>query len=58
MSAKVTRNINGQSVSASPVYKGGTLPAYWDCVINERILPKTFSSPVDVFRFAQNIKRN
>lgn len=52
MNAKVEKKINGQSVTANPVYRGGTLPAYWVCAIDEFILPKTFTSAAEVFRFA------
>jgi hypothetical protein len=53
MNAKVEKKINGLSVSASPIYKGGVLPAYWACSINDRMIPKTFSSATEVFRFAE-----
>ncbi len=56
MNSKVERKINGLSVSATPVFKGGLLPAYWECVINEHVVAKTFKSAAEVFRFAQNIK--
>jgi hypothetical protein len=58
MNTKVEKHINGFSVSANPVYKGGALPAYWACVIDEQVLPKTFKSAADVFRFAKNVKHN
>jgi len=53
MNAKVEKKINGVTVSANPVFKGGYLPAYWSCSIDERIIPKTFSSASEVFRFVQ-----
>lgn len=56
MSAKVEKKINGLAVSANPIFKGGMLPAYWSCAINDRMIPKTFSSARDVFRFAENLK--
>lgn len=52
MNSKVEKTINGRSVCARPVYKGGTLPAYWACEIDERVQLKTFRSVKDVFRFA------
>ncbi|TCK17183.1 hypothetical protein DFR30_0404 [Thiogranum longum] len=55
MNAKVEKKINGVTVSANPVFKGGNLPAYWACSIDERIITKTFSSASDVFRFAKNV---
>ena len=58
MNAKVERKINGLVVRANPVYKGGALPAYWACAINERTIEKTFSSATAVFRFARSIKRH
>jgi len=53
MNAKVEKTINGRSVTAQPVFKGGYQPAYWACVIEERVQPKTFASARDVFRFAE-----
>ena len=58
MNAKVEKKINGLSVSANPIFKGGVLPAYWACSINDRVFPKTFSSAAEVFRFARNIKQH
>ena len=58
MNAKVAKKINGLSVSANPIFKGGVLPAYWTCSINDRLIAKTFSSASDVFRFARTIKRH
>lgn len=58
MNAKVEKKINGVSVIANPIYKGGMLPAYWACSINDHIIPKTFSSANEVFRFAENMKRH
>jgi len=57
MNAKVEKKINGVSVTANPIYKGGTLPAYWACSINDRMIQKTFSSATEVFRFAENAKQ-
>jgi hypothetical protein len=58
MNAKVEKKINGQSVTANPIFKGGVLPAYWACSINDRMISKTFSSATEVFRFAENMKRH
>ena len=58
MNAKVEKKINGLSVSAKPIFKGGVLPAYWTCSINDHVIAKTFSSAIDVFRFAKNIKEH
>jgi len=56
MNAKVEKKINGFAVSANPIFKeGGMLPAYWACAINDRLIPKTFSSAREVFIFAENI---
>ncbi|MGD2075758.1 MAG: hypothetical protein PVI91_13755 [Gammaproteobacteria bacterium] len=57
MNPKVEKKINGLSVSATPVFKGGLLPAYWEGIINERVLEQTFKSAAEVFRFAKRIKR-
>ena len=57
MNAKVEKKINGLSVSASPIFKGGVLPAYWTCSINDYMLPKIFKSAHDVFRFVKNFKQ-
>ena len=56
MNAKVEKKINGHSVTASPIFKGGVLPAYWECSINDHMLAKTFSSATEVFRFAANMQ--
>ena len=56
MNAKVQKKINGVSVIANPIFKGGVLPAYWACSINDRMIPKTFSSANEVFRFARGMK--
>ena len=56
MNAKVEKKINGLSVSASPIFKGGILPAYWTCTINDHMIPKTFDSAKEVFRFVKNFK--
>jgi hypothetical protein len=58
MNAKVEKKINGVSVVANPIYKGGLLPAYWACSINDRMIQKTFSSATEVFRFAENMKQH
>jgi len=58
MNAKVEKKINGQSVTARPMYRGGLLPAYWECTINDRMLAKTFGSASEVFRFAAARKAN
>jgi hypothetical protein len=57
MNAKVEKKINGLSVSASPIFKGGVLPAYWTCSINDHMIPKIFKSAKEVFRFVKNFKR-
>ena len=58
MNSKVEKKINGLSVSATPVFKGGLLPAYWACIIDERVIQQTFKSAGDVFRFAQTVKHH
>ncbi len=55
MTAKVEKKINGLTVQASPIFKGGVQPAYWTCVINEEMVAKTFHSASEVFRFARTI---
>jgi hypothetical protein len=57
MNAKVEKKINGLSVSASPIFKGGVLPAYWTCSINDHVIPKIFNSAQEVFRFVKNFKQ-
>lgn len=57
MNAKVEKKINGKSVSANPIFKGGVLPAYWACTIDDRMVPKTFTSASEVFRFAESLKQ-
>jgi hypothetical protein len=56
MNAKVEKKINGHSVTANPIYKGGLLPAYWEGAINDHMLTKTFNSAGEVFRFAANVQ--
>jgi len=58
MNSKVEKKINGLSVSATPVFKHGLLPAYWECIINEHVIQQTFKSAAEVFRFAQNVKHH
>ena len=55
MNARIEKTINGVSVSANPIFKDGVLPAYWSCAVNDRILPKTFSSAAEVFQFAEKL---
>jgi len=57
MNAKIEKHINGRFISANPVFKGGVLPAYWSCAINDRIIDKIFSSASEIFRFAEDIKK-
>jgi len=57
MKATVANKISGLSVSASPIFKGGVLPAYWTCSINDHMIPKIFKSAHEVFRFVKNFKR-
>ena len=56
MNAKVEKKINGHSVTANPIYKGGVSPAYWECSINDHVLVKTFSSATEVFRFVASVQ--
>ncbi len=58
MNSPITKNIHGRQVCAQPVYKGGSLPAYWTAAINHRILPKTFASAPEVFRFVRDGRRD
>lgn len=55
MNAKVEKKINGVSVIANPIFKGGNLPAYWACSIDHHMIQKTFTSATEVFRFAENM---
>ncbi|MFA7386739.1 MAG: hypothetical protein WCZ87_03675 [Thiohalobacteraceae bacterium] len=52
MNAKIDKTINGQRVSARPIFKDGIQPAYWAATINERTLAKQFASPTEAFHFA------
>ena len=47
----VIKKINGNTVVAKPVFKGGHMPAYWMATINERTLSRTFESANEAFRF-------
>ena len=55
MNGRVRKEINGRTVVARPVYKGGVLPAYWVGTVNERTLPLTCESAPAVFGF---VRRN
>lgn len=52
MNARINKTINGQYVSARPVYKGGVTPAYWAATVNQRSLPRQFESATEAFQFA------
>ena len=56
MNTTIRKMINGQRVSARPVFKGGLQPAYWSATVNEHSLPQVFPSPSDAFRFAEHFK--
>lgn len=57
MNAKIEKKINGLNVSANPVFKGGMLPAYWACAIDERMIDRTFESAREVFLFVSKLSR-
>ncbi|HFD79022.1 MAG TPA: hypothetical protein ENK05_01355 [Gammaproteobacteria bacterium] len=50
----VVRTIDGHKVVVSAVFKGSPRPAYWQVSINDRILPQTFASTIDAFRYVSN----
>lgn len=52
MNATVSKTINGQRISARPVFKGDAEPAYWTAIVNERSLPRQFPTATAIFRFA------
>lgn len=52
MNVTIKKTINGQRVSARPVFKGGAQPAYWTATVNEQSLLRPFKSATEVFRFA------
>lgn len=52
MNTTIKKTINGQRVAARPIFKGGALPAYWTAIVNERSLPRMFTSASEIFRFA------
>lgn len=47
----VIKKIQGSTVVAKPVFKGGHVPVYWMATINERTLSRTFESANEAFRF-------
>jgi hypothetical protein len=53
----VVKQINGNTVVARPAYKGRAAPAFWIGLINNRTIGRTFSSPGEVFHFAQYARR-
>ena len=55
MNARIEKKINGLNVSANPVFKGGVLPAYWACAIDEHMIDRTFESAREVFLFASKL---
>ncbi len=57
MNSPVSKTINGHTVHAKPVFKGGQMPAYWCGIVNERTLAKTFTSPTAVFQFVTEQNR-
>lgn len=52
MNVTIKKTINGQHISARPVFKGGAQPAYWAATVNEESLLRPFKSAAEVFRFA------
>ncbi|MFP5506866.1 MAG: hypothetical protein ACLGH6_11765 [Gammaproteobacteria bacterium] len=58
MNATVSKTINGQVISARPVFKGGEQPAYWTAIVNERSLPRQFPTATAIFRFASRELQN
>jgi len=51
---KVSKNINGYTVEARPVFKGGAMPAYWAATVNDRSISRTFASARDAFHFVES----
>ncbi len=49
----VTKDINGKTVVAKPVFRGGYQPVYWMAIVNERTVGRTFASPRDAFAFIE-----
>jgi hypothetical protein len=49
----VTKDINGHTVVAKPIFKGSYQPAYWMAIVNERTVGRTFASPRDAFSFVE-----
>ena len=47
----VIKKIQGSTVVARPVFKGGHVPEYWMATINERTLSRTFETANEAFRF-------
>lgn len=55
MNTTIKKTINGQHVAARPIYKGGAEPAYWSAIVNQRSLPRMFTSASEIFRFAARL---
>lgn len=51
MNMMVKKEVNGALVTARPVFKGGSAPAYWAAIVNGRMMLRTFASPQSLFRF-------
>lgn len=52
MNITVEKDMNGTRVQARPVYKGGTAPAYWAAIVNNRMLSRTFETADALFKYA------
>ena len=59
MNQSVSRRIHGTEVLARPVFKNGVQPSYWTAIVGNRTLGRTFTSPSEVFLYAeQTLLRN
>ncbi len=49
----VSRKIKSCTVVARPVFRDGPLPTFWEAAVNNRTIPKKFSSLREVFAFVE-----
>jgi hypothetical protein len=53
----VSRKIHSHTVVARPVFRGGPLPSFWEAEVDNRTIPRKFSSPHEVFEFVEQSGR-
>lgn len=49
----ISRKIRSYTVVVRPVFRDGPRPTFWEAAIDNRTIPKKFSSPSEVFAFVE-----